>query len=163
MRSSTLSHVTRRVCAATVGATALLVGAAGPATASTVSRAAAPSLVKSDVVAVCESHYDVDALTDLRPGDRLVVQASGTIWAGWWFIGRNGPQGLWFPGGSWDYPAPNEPAAGLLLRAGGGYRFVGAGTSIVSTEPAARLYFRINENVSGNGNGCFAVSYQQYR
>jgi hypothetical protein len=124
--------------------------------------APAQQLIKSASVPVCESQTDVDALTDLLPGDRLVIQASGTIWAGFWFIGDNGPQGLWFVGGS-DYPLSNSPADGLLMRAGSGYRFVGTGGNLISTDPPGRVYFRINDNVTGNGKGCFTVNYQQYR
>jgi len=138
------------------------VGALAGLTAAPASAAPPPALINSGTIPVCEHQTDVDTFVDVKPGDRLVIQASGSIWTGYWFIGRNGPQGLWWLGGS-DYPAPNQPADGLLMRASGGYRFVGTGVSLNSTDPEGRLFFRINDNWPGNGNGCFTVSYQQYR
>lgn len=130
--------------------------AAGPASA------AGQVLITSRTLPVCEYQYDVDTGTYVQPGDRLVVSATGTIWTGWWFIGRNGPQGLWF-NGDYDYPSPTDPADSVLLKTGGSYHLAGTGTDFISADPAGRLRFRINDNVPGNGNGCFSVSFQLYR
>jgi hypothetical protein len=124
--------------------------------------AASNTLITHRTVSVCEHQYDVDTGTYVRPGDRLVVSATGTIWTGWWFIGRNGPQGLWF-NGEYDYPSPADPADSLLFKTGGSYHLAGTGTDFVSQEPENRLRFRINDNVPGNGNGCFSVTYNLYR
>jgi hypothetical protein len=123
----------------------------------------AQTLITSRSMSVCEFQYDVDTGVYVQPGDRLVVSASGTIWDGFWFIGRNGPQGLWFNGDSFDYPSPADPAASLLLKTGANYHYVGTGTDFVDGDPAGRLRFRINDNVPGNGNGCFNVSFQLLR
>jgi hypothetical protein len=123
---------------------------------------AGDTLVTHRELVVCEHQNDVDTGTYVRSGDRVVISASGTIDAGWWFIGDNGPQGLWFNGGQ-DYPAPGEPADSLLYRTGGSYNFAGTGTDFVSEEPGNRLRFRINDNVPGNGSGCFNVAFDLYR
>ncbi len=124
--------------------------------------AAGQTLLTSRTLSVCEHQYDVDTGTYVQPGDRLVVSATGTIWAGWWFIGRNGPHGLWF-NREYDYPSPTSPAASLLLKTGSSYHLASTGTDFVSGDPAGRLRFRINDNVPGNGNGCFSVSFHLHR
>src|SRR3712207_3163912 len=43
---------------------------------------AAETLVADKIVRVPESAFDVDTGVDVRRGDRLVVSASGQIWAG---------------------------------------------------------------------------------
>ena len=152
----TRSVRTALAAAAAVPTIAAVVGAAAPA------QAAQHGLVTHRDLSVCEYNHDVDTGSVVRPGDRVVLSASGTIWTGWWFIGRNGPQGLGF-NGEYDYPSPNDPADSLLYKVGGSYHYAGTGTDFVSSEPSGRLRLRINDNVPGNGNGCFSVSFDLYR
>jgi hypothetical protein len=57
---------------------------------------------------VLESNQDVDTNFDIQTGDRILFSADGSIYAGVWFTGRNGPRG-------WDniandnkYPHPSR-------------------------------------------------------
>src|SRR4051794_23571056 len=44
-------------------------------------------------VTVREADYDVPTGITLTPGDWVSIGASGSIWAGVWLTGENGPQG----------------------------------------------------------------------
>jgi hypothetical protein len=54
----------------------------------------------------------------LNRGDDMTVTATGSIWAGWVFIGRNGPDGLDGPPKPW-YPLPSgDGVRGSMLIGG---------------------------------------------
>ncbi|SNY39128.1 thiol-activated cytolysin family protein [Paractinoplanes atraurantiacus] len=99
----------------------------------------------------------------MNRGDDVTVTATGSIWAGWVFIGRNGPEGLDGPPKPW-YPLPDgDGVRGSMLiggfdntnwfPVGGGRRF---------TVPAERedgeLWFRLNDDNMTNGNGRFDIN-----
>ncbi len=44
-------------------------------------------------ITVLESDHDVDTNILLRNNDWIDISASGSIWAGVWFTGENGPRG----------------------------------------------------------------------
>lgn len=99
----------------------------------------------------------------LNRGDDVTVTATGSIWAGWIFIGPNGPDGLDGPPKPW-YPLPDGPGVrGSMLIGGydnsnwmpigGGRRF-----SVPSDRDDSELWFRLNDVNMSDGKGSFAVT-----
>jgi hypothetical protein len=99
----------------------------------------------------------------LNRGDEVTVTATGSIWAGWVFIGDNGPDGLDGPPKPW-YPLPDgDGVRGSMLIGGydnanwipigGGRRF-----TVPSERDDSQLWFRLNDNDMTNGNGSFRVT-----
>ncbi|MGA4995949.1 hypothetical protein [Nonomuraea bangladeshensis] len=105
----------------------------------------------------------------LRDHDWIDISASGTIWAGVWFTGENGPQGWTNYAAGGDSPLPGAPPFSLLGRtAEDGYFYVGAGLRRTylngSLGPGeTRLFLRINDNKPANGSGAFNVRIQVWR
>ncbi|MFG3438826.1 thiol-activated cytolysin family protein [Nonomuraea sp. NPDC047897] len=98
----------------------------------------------------------------LSRGDRISITATGTIWAGWVFIDRNGPEGLAGPGKPW-YPLPE--ARGSSLIAGfnnANWFYVGGGTDqpvvVPDEQHGSELWLRLNDDNVTNGNGAFNVT-----
>ena len=99
----------------------------------------------------------------LNKGDDMTITATGSIWAGWVFIGRNGPEGLDGPPKPW-YPLPTgDGVRGSSLI--GGYNntdWFQIGSGIRLNVPPERdqteLWLRINDNDMNNGNGQFDVA-----
>ncbi|MEU4407099.1 thiol-activated cytolysin family protein [Streptosporangium sp. NPDC023963] len=98
----------------------------------------------------------------LARGDRIVITAEGAVWAGWAFIGRNGPEGLDGPGKPW-YPLPQERGASLIA----GYNnaswfYVGSGTPqpvvVPDEQHGSELWLRLNDDNMQNGDGSFKVT-----
>jgi hypothetical protein len=95
-------------------------------------------------------------------GDEVTFTATGSIWAGWIFIGRNGPEGLDGPPKSW-YPLPTgQGVHGSMLI--GGYDNtnwfpIGSGTRMIipNDKDHTELWLRLNDNDMTNGNGEFDV------
>jgi hypothetical protein len=120
-------------------------------------------------VTVRESDSDVDTNVQLRNGDWIDVSASGSIWAGVWFTGENGPQGWvgWSAGG--DSPLPGSPPFGLLGKtAEDGYFYIGQNLRRTYQNATlgpgeTRLSLRINDNKPGNGSGAFNIRIQVWR
>ena len=118
---------------------------------------------------VLESEQDHDSLVEIQNGDWIDISASGTIWAGVWFTGRNGPNG-WsnYTAGS-DKPLPGAPPFCLLGHtAEDGYFFVGQGLRRTYQNATlgpgkTRLSFVINDDVHGNGDGSFQVHLVVWR
>jgi Thiol-activated cytolysin len=96
-------------------------------------------------------------------GDEVTFTATGSIWAGWIFIGRNGPEGLDGPPKSW-YPLPSgDGVHGSMLI--GGYDNsnwfpIGSGTrlNVPNERDHTELWLRLNDNDMANGNGEFDVT-----
>ncbi len=115
-------------------------------------------------VVVRESDRDpVDTQVLLRNGDEVDLIASGSIWAGVWFTGSNGPRG-WMTYSAGDQcPLPGVPPFSLLgMTPDDGYFYIGdrfrrtyQNESLGSG--AARLYLQINDDSPGNGSGAFRV------
>jgi len=127
------------------------------------------TLVADKYVAVSESEYDVDTGIDLLNGCDVDIAASGSIWSGVWFTGRNGPEGWHGYVAGPDKPLPGSPPFSLIGKtAQDGYFFIGAGlhqTFFNATVPneGTRLYLRINDDVPNNGNGQFMVHVQVWK
>ncbi|MGY1623841.1 thiol-activated cytolysin family protein [Geodermatophilus sp. SYSU D00965] len=96
-------------------------------------------------------------------GDEVTVTATGSIWAGWVFIGRNGPEGLDGPPKPW-YPLPEgDGVRGSMLIGGydnGNWFPIGSGTRfhVPPDRDDTELWFRLNDDNMENGNGTFDVS-----
>ena len=116
-----------------------------------------------------ERSPDVDTGIDLRPGDEISFEAGGTIWAGVWSTGRNGPAGWSNVDHDPKFPLHDGPDAhpfGLLARYEGlGYFFVGDGRPRAAYDGGAprRLFLRINDDMPGNGDGSFNCRVQVWR
>lgn len=106
----------------------------------------------------------------LNRGDQVTITATGRIWAGWRFIGENGPEGLdgppkpWYPlqpGG--DSLDQNVTVRGSSLLAGfdnASWFQVGSGrtASVPEERDKAVLWLNINDDNLTNGNGTFDVT-----
>lgn len=113
-------------------------------------------------VTVRESDGDVDTGVDLAYGDHWDVLAMGTIWAGVWFTGENGPEGWADVDHDPKFPLHEGPEAHpfcLLgkLGAEGRYFYVGNLTRKWrhSAQETCRLLLRTNDDMPGNGRGKF--------
>ena len=114
-------------------------------------------------VSVREADYDVPTGVEVRYQDRLVLSASGQIWAGVWFTGANGPRG-------WNENSldPKFPLTGshpfcLIGRLDGRYFYVGDGVDRFYRGRGSSLHLRTNDDTPGNGSGAFTVTVQQWR
>jgi hypothetical protein len=124
---------------------------------------ATETLVVDKTVTVHESDFDVDTGVDVRTGDRLVVSASGQIWAGVAFTGNNGPQGWNNIDCDPKFPLPCSHPYALLGKLNGSYFYIGSGIDQVHTGGDSRLFLRINDDAPANGNGSFTVHIQVFR
>jgi hypothetical protein len=102
-----------------------------------------------------------DTITTVRPGDIVKLRASGSIWNGFLFGARTGPEGTNQNFADPGYPIPGQCSFALIARVGGPWFCVAtpAGVEFVYTHlgAAAPLELRINDNTPGNGNGAFDV------
>jgi hypothetical protein len=126
-------------------------------------------VVVDKYMTVHEYDADVDTGVQLRNGDWIDISASGSIWAGVWFTGENGPQGWAGWSASNDSPLPGyAPFALVGKTAEDGYFPVGQGIRRTYQNATlgpgeTRLYLTINDNKHGNGSGAFNVRIQVWR
>ena len=76
-------------------------------------------------IQVNEGDSDVDTSIDVRAGDTLIFQAWGSIWAGVWFTGNNGPRGWSNRDNDRKFPLPGAHPFQLLGKLDTGYFEVG--------------------------------------
>ena len=109
---------------------------------------------------VPESSAGVTTSTYLTPGRSLYINGSGSIWAGVWLTGTNGPEG-WSNLAEPGYPQPAARRYSLLARVGtGSWTYVGTGANITNNGSSTQaLQFRVNDNAPGNGSGSFTAKY----
>ena len=98
-----------------------------------------------------------------RAKDRLVVTATGTIYAGVWLTGRNGPQGWNNIDHDNTFPLPGTHPFSLLGRLDGRYFYIGRGVDFFYSGNGSELRLRINDDTPANGDGNFKVTVQQWR
>jgi len=105
------------------------------------------------------SNHDVDTLIDIETGDIVTFAASGNIWTGYCFYGRNSADGLgWTADGHADYPLPSAHDSALIGKIGDGAYFeIGSNKTVAHSGVRGRLFLRTNDNVPGNGSGSFNV------
>lgn len=126
-------------------------------------------LVVDKYVTVREFDSDRDVGVNLKNGDWVDISASGSIWAGVWFTGENGPQGWFSHTAGGDFPLPGTAPFCLLGKTSeDGYFYIGQGmrrtyqnTTLGPGE--TRLSLRINDNKPRNGSGAFNVRIQVWR
>lgn len=107
----------------------------------------------------------VDTGIDVRTNDFVSMHASGSIWAGVWLTGENGPDGWEKIEDSADFPLPNSRPFGLLYKLVEGdatpeytpWHVLGTGDSFDWSGDTARLWLTINDDVPDNGSGAFGV------
>ncbi|WP_144126926.1 hypothetical protein [Catellatospora sichuanensis] len=119
--------------------------------------AAVAAVVCEETIQVAEASWDVNTGCSLRSGDRVQINASGSIWAGVWFTGDNGPQGWTNIANDTKFPMASARVYSLLAKTNGNYRYAGTGTMFTYTGTGSPLYLRINDDKPGNGNGAFTV------
>jgi len=148
----------------------IVTGPPGTTSARQVTLQRATTVVADVTNTVRESDMDVDTGVDVQPGDEFALTGTGSIWAGVWGTGQNGPEG-WtdrieqnpaFP----MHGVPQAHPFALLGRfQGSGYFYVGRGLSRRGFTGATRqrLWLRINDNVPGNGTGAFQCRVQVWR
>jgi hypothetical protein len=122
-----------------------------------------PTIVVQRIVQQREADGLTDTRIQVQTGDRLVINAYGSIWAGVWLTGSNGPQG-W----SWIATDPAYPMVGahvfaLLGRLGDYYFEIGQYFETVWQGPPATLFTQTNDNTPGNGSGAFMATVQVWR
>ncbi len=118
---------------------------------------AATTIVCSEHKEVAESDWDVSTGCWLQNGDRVQISAGGSIWAGVWLTGNNGPQGWSNIANDSKFPMRTARAYSLLAKSNGNYRYAGTGVTYTYTGTGSWLYLRINDDSPGNGNGAFTV------
>jgi cytochrome c5 len=114
---------------------------------------------------IAPTNSDVDTGLDLETGDTVVFSATGALWAGYCFNGRNSPDGMaWTVQGQPDYPLDTAHEDALIGRVGqpggptGAYFEIGSQFTYQHSGKPGRLFLRTNDNKPGNGSGAFFVS-----
>ncbi|MDF0675554.1 MAG: hypothetical protein P0120_14625 [Nitrospira sp.] len=128
------------------------------------------TLIENRMVSVPESSAGVATGVTLQPGDEFELSGSGTVWAGVWFTGVNGPEG-WMDRIESNPASPyiNQPDAhpfSLVGRFGTEpFFYVGTGLSrrAYPHQNALPLILRTNDNAPGNGSGSFQCRIQVWR
>ncbi|MFE4995505.1 thiol-activated cytolysin family protein [Streptomyces mirabilis] len=96
-------------------------------------------------------------------GDEITFTATGSVWAGWMFIGATGPEGIDGPPKPW-YPLPQgDGVRGSMLIGGydnGNWFPIGSGTRVHVPDERddCELWLRLNDDNMTNGNGDFDVT-----
>jgi hypothetical protein len=130
--------------------------------------APAPPTVKIDshTINVPESSALVDTGIDVKTLDAVTITASGSIWAGVFATGSNGPEGWGNLDNDPKFPLPGSNPYCLLYAIAppgqdlsGRWRKLGSGSSFaVVGSLSGRIFFRTNDDSPGNGNGAFVCS-----
>lgn len=113
----------------------------------------------------------VDSGIDIGQGDFVSLQGSGSIWAGVFFTGENGPEGWDKIENNADFPLPGTRPFGLLYKIVEKgqtaslvpWQVLGTGDSFDWAGGNARLWFTINDDVPDNGSGQFDISVKVRR
>jgi len=114
-------------------------------------------------VPVRENDAIVDTSIDVLGGDTLIFNAWGSIWAGVWFTGNNGPRGWNNTDNDPKFPLPGAHPFSLLGRLDVGPFEIGSYRRMDQTPFSGRLFLEINDDVHGNGNGAFQCQIATYR
>jgi hypothetical protein len=120
-------------------------------------------LVDTREVTVRESDGLVDTHIVVQEGDTLIFEADGTIWAGVWLTGSNGPQGWNNVDNDPKFPLPGSHPYCLLGVLDTGPFFIGSYARLDHTAFQGELHLEINDDAHGNGSGAFEVRIQHYR
>ena len=124
------------------------------------------TLISDQTYTVPERASNVTTNFNVKDGDKLLLEAWGTIWAGVWFTGRNGPDGWSPPSEDPKFPLVGAHTYSLLGRLGGRYLEIGWGLEynwLPGNGLSTPLSLRTNDDWPGNGNGSFYCRIRQYR
>jgi hypothetical protein len=120
----------------------------------------------NETITVSEGNEEVATEIPVQPGQRLVIRPSGSIWAGVWFTGRNGPQGWSGASADWKFPREGFPPYCLMGRLQDEWFEIGRGYENIfqpGTGGAGQLTLRINDDAPGNGNGAFVCQVEVWQ
>jgi len=120
-------------------------------------------LVQSRQVQVNEGDGPVNTHMQVQLGDTLIFYAWGSIWAGVWWTGTNGPRGWDWLDNNNKFKLPGSHPYCLLGLLDTGYFYIGDHVRLDETADQGTLFLEINDDVHGNGNGAFQCQVQQYR
>jgi uncharacterized protein affecting Mg2+/Co2+ transport len=111
-----------------------------------------------------ESDTSVDSGIDLGPNEFLTITGTGTINAGVFLGGDNGPEGWNSIETNPTFPLPGTRPFSLLGSLDSQLFYIGKGTATTDrfTSPR-RLFLRTNDNVPGNGSGAFNAFIQVWK
>jgi uncharacterized protein affecting Mg2+/Co2+ transport len=111
-----------------------------------------------------ESDTSVDSGIDLGPNEFLTITGTGTINAGVFLGGDNGPEGWNSIETNPEFPLPGTRPFSLLGSLDSQLFYIGksAATTDRFTSPR-RLFLRTNDNVPGNGSGAFNAFIQVFK
>jgi uncharacterized membrane protein (UPF0127 family) len=123
----------------------------------------AQSLINSSDFIVKESDSDVDTRMNITYGDRVVLSASGQIWAGVLATGKNGPKGWNDISDDKKFPFPGSYPYGLIGKIDGSYFYVGDGKDWTYQGKGGTLLLRTNDDAPGGGDGSFNVKVEVWR
>lgn len=121
------------------------------------------TLIAGKQLAVRESDWDVNTDIQVQKDDTLIIQAWGSIWAGVWLTGTNGPEGWHNIDDDPKFPLPGTHPYCLLGKLDSGYFYIGQSYRVDKTPDQGMLLLRINDDVPGNGSGAFQCLVQVYR
>jgi hypothetical protein len=125
------------------------------------------TVVVDKTVSIPERATYVDTLVDLKPSQRVVLQGGGSIWAGVWFTGWNGPQGWNTVSYDPKFPLPGAHPFSLIANLGMEMFEVGFNAERPykpgSSSGANRLLLRTNDDTPGNGQGAFSCRIQVWQ
>ena len=114
--------------------------------------------------AIPESATMVDSGMDVNPNEFLAITGTGTINAGVFLGGDNGPEGWNSIENNPAFPLPGTRPFSLLGSLDGQNFYIGKGTGttdrFLSTK---RLFLRTNDDVPGNGSGAFNAFIQVWK
>lgn len=120
-------------------------------------------LVDARLVPVGEGDGPVNTGMQVVAGDTLIFNASGSIWAGVWFTGENGPEGWSNRDNNPKFLLPGAHPYQLLGLLDNGYFEIGRSLRLDETANQGLLRLEINDDVHGNGTGAFQCTIQHYR
>lgn len=111
-----------------------------------------------------ESDTSVDSGIDLGPNEFLTITGFGTINAGVFLGGDNGPEGWNSIENNATFPLPGSRPFSLLGTLDSQNFYIGKSTATTEkfTTPK-RLFLRTNDNVPGNGSGAFNAQIQVWK
>jgi hypothetical protein len=132
---------------------------------------AAPNrvLVVDRWITVREADSGVDTGIDFEPGDDFEFDATGDIWAGVIFTGRNGPEGWSNVDYDPKFPlhegAQAHPYSLIGMFRGRSFFYIGThlGPTRYTDADRRRLVLRTNDDSPGNGNGEFRCRVRIWR
>ena len=120
------------------------------------------TVLADQTIDVPEKSSSVDTGIDIAPGNFFEFQASGSIWAGVWLTGENGPAGWNTVDHNSKFPLHtglNAYPYSLIGRFGqdGDYFYIGKGLSRTQFTGSSkkRIFLRTNDDSPGNGSKSF--------